>query len=128
MQENQRLVMIDTRFKPWSNMPEWRGERLRAIYGERYRWAGQSLGNLNYKHGGPIHLADSETGLRGLRHWLQHGYDLLVLCGCAVYDRCHLRTIVTMLTAQMPDVNVILPEQLPYPGRRKCLSIRQPWA
>src|SRR5258707_8853078 len=62
MQEHTQLVMIDTRFTPWSNRPEWRTKTLKATYGERYRWAGQYLGNLNYKNGGPICLADPAAG------------------------------------------------------------------
>src|SRR5258707_426480 len=127
MQEHTQLVMIDTRFTPWSNRPEWRTKTLKATYGERYRRAGQYLGNLNYKNGGPICLADPAAGLRGLRHWLQHGYDLLLLCGCAVYERCHLKTIVEALQAELPAVEVVLPEQRELTDRCKCLSIRQPW-
>src|SRR5258707_15784782 len=90
MHEQEQLVMIDTRRVAWSKMPAWCAETLKATYGERYRWAGTYLGNLNYQQGGPVRLADLATGLRGLRHWLQHGSDLLLLCGCAVYERCHL--------------------------------------
>jgi hypothetical protein len=127
MHEQPQLVMIDTRRVAWSKMPAWRAETLKATYGERYRQAGKSLGNLNYQRGGPIRLADLATGLRGLRHWLQHGVDLLLLCGCAVYEQCHLSTIVTALQADMPEVEVIMPEQLVLPGQSKCLSVRQPW-
>jgi hypothetical protein len=128
MGEHPRLMLIDTRLTPWSKKPAWRAEALKTAYGERYRWAGASLGNLNYKHGGPIRLADPVAGLRGLRHWLQHGYDLLLLCGCADYTRCHLKTIVEALQAEMPAVEVILPEPGALEDRCKCLSIRQPWA
>ena len=110
MAEQERLVLIDTRYKPWSQMPAWRREALRAQYGTRYRWAGQYLGNINYQ-GGPIALADPATGLRGLRHWLEHGYDLLLLCGCAVYERCHLHTIVEALKQEVPAVEVVLPQE-----------------
>jgi hypothetical protein len=127
MQDHPQLILIDTRFNPWSSMPMWRKETLKATYGERYRWAGQALGNLNYKNGGPICLADPITGLRGLSHWLQHDYDLLLLCGCAIYEQCHLQTIVTELLIQMPETEVVLPEQLTQPQHTKCLSIRQPW-
>lgn len=127
MHEQPHLIMIDTRLKSWSQKPAWRAEALRATYDERYHWAGQHLGNLNYKNGGPIRLADPEAGLRGLRHWLQHGSDLLLLCGCAVYERCHLKTIVEALLAEMPEVKVVFPESSAPVDQCKCLSIRQPW-
>jgi hypothetical protein len=94
MEEHPDLLMIDTRLKPWSQMQMWREESLRAIYGERYRWYGQSLGNLNYKTGGPVRLADAETSLRNLRCYWQamrhiytqahvalrgHGYLIIVV-------------------------------------------------
>lgn len=128
MQEQSRLIMIDTRLKPWSKKPAWRAEALKAAYGERYRWAGKYLGNLNYKNGGPIRLADPAAGLLGLRHWLQHGYDLLLLCGCADYTRCHLKTIVEALQAEEPEVNITIPGPDAPVDRCKCLSVRQPWA
>lgn len=127
MQEHPRLVMIDTRLKPWSNRPAWRAEMLKATYGERYRWAGQYLGNMNYKNGGPVRLADPVAGLRGLRHWLQHGYDLLLLCGCADYARCHRKTIVEALQAELPTIEVVMPTSDTPADQCKCLSIRQPW-
>jgi hypothetical protein len=127
MHEQSRLIMIDTRLKPWSNKPAWRAEALKAAYGERYRWAGQYLGNLNYKNSGPIRLADPAAGLRGLRHWLQHDYDLLLLCGCAVYERCHLKTIVEALQTEAPEVEVVRSVPVAATDRCTCLSIRQPW-
>lgn len=127
MHKHPHLIMIDTRLKPWSSMPAWRLATLKATYGERYRWAGQSLGNLNYKSGGPIHLADPATGLRELCYWLQYGSDLLLLCGCAIYERCHLHTIVEALQVEIPAVEVVLPEPCARPGQHKCLSVRQPW-
>lgn len=127
MQEQPRLILIDTRLKPWSNKPAWRAESLKVSYGERYRWAGQYLGNLNYRNGGPVRLVDPTAGLRGLRHWLQHGYDLLLLCGCAEYARCHLKTIVEALQVELPAVEVVLPEPGASADQCKCLSIRQPW-
>lgn len=127
MQEHPRLIMIDTRLKPWSHLAAWRSQTLQTTYGERYRWAGQSLGNVNYKNGGPIRLADPVAGLRGLRHWLQHGYDLLLLCGCVDYACCHRKTVVEALQAELPTVEVVLPASNTSGDQCKCLSIRQPW-
>lgn len=129
MEENPQLIMIDTRLTPWSPLPEWQGATLQRKYKERYRWGGKSLGNLNHAQpNAPIQLADKAVGLRGLRHWLQHGHDLLLLCGCALYDRCHLRVIVNDLRGVLPEVETIFPEQLTVPGMVKSLSVRQPWA
>lgn len=128
MHEHPHLMMIDTRFTPWSNRPAWRGETLRATYGERYRWAGQFLGNRHYKSGGPVDLVDPVRGLAGLRHWLEHEYDLLLLCGCADYSRCHRKTIVEALRADVPDIEVVMPPEPASSAETSlALSIRQPW-
>lgn len=137
----ERVLLIDTRKKPTSIRPEWRQGSLRTKYGNRYRWAGQYLGNANFDNGGPISIADPETGLRGLRMYLSEGYRLVLLCGCHDYARCHRKVIVEMLCASTPGVRVMEPELPAGPGnafmQREwieqegkicCLSVAQPFA
>lgn len=136
----ERVLLIDTRKKPTSIRPEWRQGALRTKYGNRYRWAGQYLGNANFDNGGPIEIVDPATGLRGLRMYLSEGYRLIILCGCHDYARCHRQVIVEMLCASTPGVRVMEPE-LPAAGKKRfmqtewepqegklcCLSIKQPY-
>jgi hypothetical protein len=75
------MLLIDTRFSPKSWRADWRKEALREKYGSRYRLAGAYLSNVNFQ-GGPIVLADPETGIHGLRRYLEEGYDLILLCQC----------------------------------------------
>src|SRR5215469_8767118 len=82
MARDPNLLIIDLRKSPNSSIFGWSKADLTAKYGRRYRWAGQFLGNVNYANGGPIQLADAETGIKGLVRYLGEGHDLILLCGC----------------------------------------------
>jgi len=124
-------LLIDTRYSPSSMRAEWRERALERKYGTRYRWLGHFLGNVNYQHGGAIELANPAVGIHKLRMYLAIGYDLILLCACKDYERCHRRTIVDLLLQEEPTVEVIHPPQpaaAPPPTSLKALSIRQPYA
>ncbi|HZU03989.1 MAG TPA: hypothetical protein VFA10_30280 [Ktedonobacteraceae bacterium] len=127
MQSDPKMLLIDTRYTPYSRIAIWNERSLRATYGPRYRWAGRSLGNQNHATGGPISLVDAATGIAGLVHYLQEGSPLVLLCGCRDYNQCHLSVIVPLLQQALPCVQVIMPETLTPPGTVQCLSVRQPW-
>lgn len=112
MERNPKMLLIDTRFNPRSRIPAWNARALRARYGKRYRWAGLYLGNKNYKHSGPIVLANPETGIRGLMMYLQEGHPCVLLCGCPEYNECHVQVIVDLLQAKLPTVLVVMPEDV----------------
>ena len=120
-------LLIDTRRNPYSRFSAWRGAALRERYGKRYRYAGASLGNLNYQ-GGPIQIADPDVGIRGLLMYLREGYRLLLVCGCRWAERCHVGEIVKLLRQAAPEVDILYPDTIIRPGFVKCLSIRQCWA
>jgi hypothetical protein len=88
---------------------------LQSQWGERYRFAGDYLGNLGYKHH-TIDIADLETGIRGLRYYLKRGYKLILLCQCSVVEDCHRLVIMKALKQAMPEVEIYradgVPEQL----------------
>jgi uncharacterized protein (DUF488 family) len=104
--QDHRVLLIDTRYSPRSVRPAWRQGALKEKYGARYHWAGAYLGNLNYR-GGPIQIADSATGIKGLCQYLGEGYRLVLLCACPDYASCHRKTIVEMLCAALPGVHVL---------------------
>jgi hypothetical protein len=109
-------------------MAVWKKPYLIETYGERYGWFGETLGNINYKSGGPILLANPKPGIAHLADLLQQGYNLLPFCGCASYEKCHRREVITLLQQAVPDSEIIFPDQIAHTGMVKCLSIRQPWA
>ena len=110
MQDNN-VLLIDTRAKPWSKIEQWRQGNLLEKYQERYRYAGLTLGNENFNNGGPIKIANIEVGIKGLLYYLNKGHDLILLCGCASYEQCHLHIIIEALDQEI-EVNVVKPSQL----------------
>lgn len=109
LMSDPNIRLIDTRYQPYSWRPQFRADSLRAKYGERYRQAGKYLGNLNYKQGWPIHIADLRAGRAGLMQYLNEGHDLISLCQCAQYSNCHRKVIVEQLKQAMPGVVIVLP-------------------
>jgi hypothetical protein len=107
-----KVLLIDTRYSPYSKMPQWTGTALKQKYGKRYRMAGRFLGNIAFNTLGPMTLANPAIGIQGLVQYLGEGYDLIVLCGCADYHACHRRLVVDLLRDAMPDVEITMPEQL----------------
>lgn len=124
----ERTLLIDVRFVLFSRrFPQWSQDALRTLFGNRYRWAGKCLGNVNYR-GGPITLANPVVGLQGLTRYLAEGYRLILLCACREYEGCHRQTIVKLVRAHIPEVEVMFPEVVPPANTVYCLSLRQPYA
>ena len=121
-------LLIDTRYKPTSQMPQWRKPTLERVYGKRYRWAGEYLGNKNYKNDLPIELADPGPGIKRLCEYLLHGFRLILLCQCPDYSSCHREVIVQLLQQALSSLQVFQPDVLPAVEGYRCLSIRQPYA
>ena len=128
MDGDPSILFIDLRRKPDSQMPAWRRAALVEAYGTRYGWFGETLGNANYRTGGPVHLINPQPGIAHLVELLHQGYRLLLVCGCRDYEQCHRRQVVELLHQAIPELQVIHPEQVSHPGTRRCLSIRQPWS
>jgi hypothetical protein len=101
---------------------------LIETYGDRYGWFGETLGNINYRNGGPIRLVNPDLGIAYLVDLLQQGHNLLPFCGCANYETCHRHLVIEMLQKLLPDLVVIQPDQVERPDMLKCMSVRQPWA
>lgn len=128
LMSEERVLLIDTRLKPWSYNPEWRQGALAKKYGKQYHYAGQFLGNEHYNQPEKgIKIADPDTGLRGLRQYLSEGYRLVLLCACNQYASCHRKTIIEMLCAiSTPGVIAVQPEDViqQKPETRASLWIR----
>lgn len=117
LMSDPKMLLIDTRLKPYSWRPTWCREDkvlpggqvipgLQSQWCERYRWAGKFLGNENYKFPlAPIKIADLDTGLKGLMQYLRKGYSLILMCGCS-HEGCHRFKIMRELKAAMPEVQL----------------------
>src|SRR5216110_1846348 len=122
------MLLIDTRYKPTSQFPQWRRSTLERVYGERYCWMGEYLGNINYNNGHAIELANPEPGILRLCEYLQSGYRIVLLCQCSNYKLCHRAVIVQLLLQAWSSVQVVQPEILPAIEGYHCLSIRPPYS
>ena len=52
-------LILDVRLSPNSRVPRWRQEALRNLLAGLYMHRPE-LGNVNYKNGGPVKLADPQ--------------------------------------------------------------------
>lgn len=93
-------LLVDIRYSPRSRRPEWRTAALAGLWGEdvaqHYVWW-RELGNVNYKNGGPIVLADPELALipaATLLHWR----PIVLLCACRDVATCHRLTAADYLS------------------------------
>src|SRR5579859_1825105 len=100
MNEPQTLL-VDIRLSPFSRWsPSWRGRMLAARYGSRYQHL-PAFGNVNYRTSGAIELADVDAGVEwAMRHLLQ-GQNLVLLCACKDYERCHRKMVFDLLQRQL---------------------------
>lgn len=95
------LDLIDIRFAPGRPGAVWSRENLSRLLGGRYRWAGDMLGNRNYRGGGPIELVDATTGIMVLGSLLRGGYTPVLMCACSDYASCHRQLVVDLLSAEV---------------------------
>lgn len=89
-------VLVDIRFNPRSRVPMWNRGPLERRLGERYRWAGDTLGNRFYKTDA-IEIVDLAAGL-DLVAKLVERHPVALMCVCAEPRGCHREPIVAALT------------------------------
>lgn len=83
----QHAVLVDTRLNPYSPQNQWKKFGLTRALGEGYQHV-ESLGNINYKNGGPITLKDAAAGINTVRALLEAS-PVVLLCTCANVHTCH---------------------------------------
>lgn len=88
-------IVIDTRMKPVSRNPGWNKGRLQALLGERYLHVG-ALGNVNYKTGGEIKLADPDRGVEIVSGVLTN-HPVILLCACKDVAECHRKVAAELI-------------------------------
>lgn len=84
--------LLDVRHAPHTTKPGFSRPELRERFGERYVHL-PGFGNVNYE-GGPIELADPETGLATVQ---EMDGPLVLMCGCQSPEECHRSTVATLL-------------------------------
>lgn len=91
-------LVIDTRMLPRSRRAEWNKKSLQQTLDEQYAHV-QELGNVNYKSGSEIKLADEALGIKIIVDLLKFR-DVLLLCGCKEVDECHRKYIAELVQQQ----------------------------
>ncbi len=88
-----QAVVVDIRLVPQSRFtPQWRQANLERLFGDNYRHV-KELGNKGFKEK-RIEIADLETGLpivEGIQS------NVILLCACKDYDKCHRKVIAEAL-------------------------------
>lgn len=101
--DERNAVLADIRLTPYSRNPSFiRGVLERAL-GPRYVWI-RALGNLNYKSGGPVELADYEAGKAAL---LALSGPAVLMCACRNYATCHRAVVAHRLMDEVYRVEEI---------------------
>lgn len=92
------VIVVDTRLHPWSPRPEWRPEAIRAALPVDHYGRMTSLGNVNYKSGGPIKIADPDYGVPIVAGLLNKA-PVVLLCACKHVNTCHRRVVAELISA-----------------------------
>jgi uncharacterized protein (DUF488 family) len=96
---NGNCRLFDIRFNPYSPNPRYTRAALSAAAGSAYEHL-QSLGNINYRNGGPITLLDEARGIARLVDTLESGLDAIVLCACKNLSTCHRNVVAAKIAAR----------------------------
>ena len=89
-------LVVDVRLVPMSRRPEWSEVCLKQALGAAYAWIGE-WGNVNYRTGGPVLLADFEGGLAKLGRPAE---NVILLCACRNVNVCHRKVVAEKLAAE----------------------------
>lgn len=100
-------VVADIRLVPLSRDSTWSRRTRQTVEDAGYEYIHVSgLGNLNYKAGGPVKLADP-AAVGGIIERLEHGANVAVMCVCWNPDTCHRRNVADLVRKRLPGVAVI---------------------
>ena len=94
--ESVNGVAVDVRMVPRSRVAAFNGIAFSRLMGERYYWL-SDFGNVNYKNGGPIAIADFDKGVERLGPLKSTGKAVVLLCGCPDVRTCHRKVLAERL-------------------------------
>lgn len=113
LMSDPRMLLIDTRKSPKTWDPGWCKDDttvgscvipgLQSQWAERYKWAGQVLGDRNYWYrDASVDIVALERGVCQLVWYLRHGHPLILLYHSE--EACFV--IMKALKAAMPEVTI----------------------
>ena len=92
---NQDGILLDIRYSPRSRAPMWNRKNLEERLGDRYIWAGDTLGNRLYRTDA-IEIADLALGLELIKRIAEH-QPVALMCVCKALAGCHREVICEAL-------------------------------
>jgi len=92
--DREDLTIADIRLVARSRKPDFNKGRLSAALGQRYIHL-QEFGNLNYRRGGMVVLADSDAGVWRLSLLIG---KVAFMCACKNFEECHRSTVAQILS------------------------------
>jgi len=95
--------LLDIRYSPDSRHARWHKHHLAELFGDVYHHVPE-LGNVNYKNGGPVTLANYEAGFAQVTRLLPQ--PIVLMCACKVYNRCHRKIVADRLTEDLEGVSI----------------------
>lgn len=98
--EKLGAVVVDIRLVPQSRFfPDWRKANLEKVFGEAYLHV-RDLGNQGFKEK-RIEIADMERGLAIVKALER---NVILLCACKYFARCHRKVVAETLQGQGYEV------------------------
>lgn len=111
LMQDEKAVLVDIRLSPRSRwQPQFNRSALASTYPGAYLWLGDTLGNLNYKpedREKGIKLVKPETGIARLITGMRKGFIPIIMCACKEFTTCHRHTVIDLLHAQVPELEVV---------------------
>jgi uncharacterized protein (DUF488 family) len=112
--ESVNGVAVDVRMKPRSRIAAFNGIAFSRLLGDRYYWL-SDFGNVNYKNGGPIAIADFDKGVERLGPLRTAGRAVVLMCGCTDVNVCHRKVLAERLAQRLgAEVEHVVP---PHTGK-----------
>jgi uncharacterized protein (DUF488 family) len=110
--DNLGAVLVDIRLVARSRIPHWNKSRLEELFAGDYMHV-PSLGNLNYKRGGSIAIANFALGKQSLEIIASSLHKPMVLmCACHNAETCHRTMVAAMLRADGFAVEELTPQRM----------------
>ncbi len=91
------VLVVDTRYKANSPAPQWRSGYMAKELGGHYLHL-PALGNVNYKNGGDVLIADPDAGVLVVVQALRER-SVILLCACENVETCHRLVVAKLVQA-----------------------------
>lgn len=107
--KNEHACLVDIRWSARSRWyPEFNKRSLEQRYGDQYTHC-PALGNLNYRpedRDQGIRIANPEVGVWRVLSLMRNGDDVMLMCACKDYERCHRKVVYDLIMTELSKASV----------------------